>query len=297
MKTTKLFLALISSISILMTSCSKEEALDKNSVFVDSEIEMNALDKYIEREYRKPYNIQITYKYVDIESDLRYNLSPAEYESSIRMVKLIKYLAIEPYDDVTGGTEFIRTYFPKVLNFIGSNAYNNNGTRILGTAEGGRKITMFNLNSLNATTGVNATFLRNEFFHTIHHEFAHILHQTKPYTPAFNQISGTKYTADEWNVAYNSTTAVAAGFITPYASKAADEDFVEIIAHYITFTPAQWNTRINLGGNAGRDIILQKFEIIRTYLQESWNIDIDAVRDNYLERQANLANFDQLNID
>src|SRR5690606_29879478 len=132
-----------------------------------------------EKNYTEPYNIGLIYKYVDGESDMNYNLSPASYESSLRMTVLFKYLGIEPYDKITGSTDFIRAYFPKVLSYIGSPAYRNNGTMVLGTAEGGRKITMYNLNDLVNVEDDDIDFLNYYYFHTIHHEFAHILNQTR----------------------------------------------------------------------------------------------------------------------
>jgi len=285
----------------LSVSCSKEK-LDSNSIFVDSSIALNELDKYVEREYTKPYNIAVIYKYVDKESDMNYNLSPANYESSIRMTRLIQYLAIEAYDKVTGSKDFIHAYFPKILNYIGSPAYNNNGTIVLGTAEGGRKISIYNLNQLTAANSTNAALLRERYFHTIHHEFAHILNQNKPFSINFNQISSKEYVNDAWNTLFDTNAKAAQkGFISPYAGKEANEDFVELIAFYVTLTPAQWNARINAGGTgaagvAGRNIILNKFGIVKEYMLNSWGIDLDILRDEVLERTAALKDFDQLNI-
>jgi len=298
MKTTvKTLLALALTFGGLW-SCS-EDKLDPNSIFVDADISQTQLEKYIEREYTQPYNIGILYKYVDNESDLRYNLSPASYESAVRMTRLVKHFCIEPYDEVTGGKEFISKYFPKMLNYVGSPAYNNNGTMIIGTAEGGKKITLFNLNQLpNRSTDV--TYLLDMYFHTVYHEFAHIFHQTKPYSPSFTEISGTEYVQDQWNVEYSTATALRAGFISPYASKDANEDFVELIAFYATLSQAQWNARLAAAGanNApGRAIIEQKFDIVRNYMDVSWGIDLDALRDNIQDRLANLSTFDQTNID
>ncbi len=279
----------------LLSACS-EEKLDPTSIFVDSEIELNVLDNYISTEFTTPYNIAILYKYIDMESDMRYNLSPASYEASVRTTRLIQYLAIEPYNEVTGSTEFISRYFPKILNYIGSPAYNNNGTVVLGTAEGGRKITMFDLNRLPQNAG-NVDYLVDRYFHTIHHEFAHIFHQTKPFTPAFNQISGNRYVQDQWNVEFSNTTALQAGFISPYASKDPNEDFVEILSFYITLTPAAWSQRMTTAGTSGSSLIEQKLEIIRSYMQDSWDIDIDVLRDNILGRLENFSSFDQTNIE
>jgi len=296
MKKTIKFLFLSTFTLLAFSACSEDE-LDPNSIFVDSEIALTPLEKYIEREYTKPYNISILYKYVDIESNMNYNLSPATYDASVRMTKLMQYLAIEPYDEVTGSKVFIRNYFPKILNYVGSPAYNNNGTMVLGTAEGGRKITLFNLNALTPARAVDKDYLLNMYFRTIHHEFAHIFHQTKPYSASFKQISGTDYVQDQWNVEFNNTTALQAGFISPYASKDANEDFVELISFYILLTEAEWNARMTTAGANGRAIINEKFDIVRNYMDVSWGIDLDELRDNIQGRLDNLASFDQTTID
>ncbi|MFD2598035.1 putative zinc-binding metallopeptidase [Sphingobacterium corticis] len=287
------------ALAISVTSSCSDEQLDPNSVFVDSPIELTAMDRYIEREYTKPYNISLLYKYVDMESNMNFTLTPASLENSIRLARIIKYLAIDPYDELMGNKEFIGTYFPKVLNFIGSNAYNNNGTRIIGTAEGGRKITMFNVNSIGGMAN-NVATIQSEYIHTIHHEFAHIFHQTKPYSPTFNQISAANYIQDQWNVEFPGTAAglqaaLTKGFISQYASKDPDEDFVELIAFYVNLTPAQWEARLASAGT-GRAIIEQKFDIVRNYLQVSWNFNITNLRTIVQRNIANFGSFDQLNI-
>ena len=49
---------------------------------------------------------------------------------------------------------------------------------VLGTAEGGKKITLYNVNDLNVKK-INIEKLNNYYFETMHHEFAHILHQKR----------------------------------------------------------------------------------------------------------------------
>lgn len=282
--------------SMLLFSCS-EEKLNPESIFVDQKVERNELDSYIDQKYTKDYNIAILYKFVEKESDLDYNLSPASYESSVRMTKLLYHLGIEPYDKITGSKDFIRKYFPKLLNYIGSAAYRNNGTFVLGTAEGGVKITLYLLNELNAQTGKNIAFLNEYYFHTMHHEFAHILHQTKGYPASFEQITGASYVSDAWSDIYEEDAdAAAEGFVSPYASKEPNEDFVETYSYYITLSPAQWNQRISSGGAEGKALIEAKLDIVRTYFQNVWNIDLDELRDEILARQADLPNFDQTSL-
>lgn len=297
MKFSKFYLVLFAS-ALVMGSCKKEK-LDSNSVFVDSTIEKNPLDNYIYTKFVLDYNIDILYKYVDRESDQNYNLIPASYNSSIRLTKLFKYLGFEPYDDVTGSKAFIKRYFPKLINYIGEAAYRNNGTKILGTAEGARKITLYEVNRLNATTGANADYLTDSYFHTVHHEFQHILNQTTEFPTSFRTISGTGYVDDVWNTTYTTTgAAVAAGFISPYASSSDKEDFAELYSFYITLSATQFNALLNATGStaAGRTIINNKLVAVKNYMLSVWNIDMDVLRANIVNRKANLATFDQTSL-
>jgi len=296
MKMLTKYIFILSVITLFITVSCKEDKLDPNSVFVNSPIPQSEFDLWLQKNFVSNYNIEVLYKYVDIESDMDYNLSPASYENSVRLAKLIKYLALEPYDEITGSKEFIKMNFPKMLNFIGSGAYNNNGTFILGTAEGGRKITMFLVNEI-AENAEDIRFLNEFFFKTIHHEFGHILNQNKPYAVSFRIISEGKYIQDSWNSNWASeAAAISAGFISPYASKAHTEDFVEILSTYITNSNTEWTNILNRGSAAGRDIINSKLIIVKDYMLQSWNIDLDKLRNNIIARQNNLSNFDQLSL-
>ncbi|MND85187.1 hypothetical protein D3C80_771030 [compost metagenome] len=131
----------------------------------------------------------------------------------------------------------------------------------------------------------------------MHHEFGHILHQTKGYPASFEQITGARYVSDSWSDIYeNDADAAALGFVSPYASKEPNEDFVETYSYYITLSPTQWNQRISSGGAEGKALIEAKLDIVRTYFQNVWNIDLDELRDEILARQADLPNFDQTSL-
>lgn len=126
---------------------------------------------------------------------------------------------------------------------------------VLGTAEGGLKITLYNVNELDVNNP-NIDFLNTWFFKTMHHEFAHILHQTKNYSTDFNLIS-TDYQGPSWLNLESDEIANTMGFITRYASFSPDEDFVEIISNYITHDADYWENVLNNGGALGK-IKLQK---------------------------------------
>lgn len=39
-------------------------------------------------ELHKPYNIDLKYKFDDVESDMKYNVTPADYDKSVALAKL-----------------------------------------------------------------------------------------------------------------------------------------------------------------------------------------------------------------
>jgi len=276
--------------AFLIVSCG-EEKLDPNSQILDSNVEMNEFDEWLVDNYVTPYNIEFIYRMEYIESDMNYYLVPAQYEKSVQIAKLMIHLCLQAYDEVTGDKEFIRTYFPKMIHIIGSAAYRNNGTMVLGTAEGGLKITLYMINSLQ----LDPDYLNEYYFHTMHHEFAHILHQTKPYSSDFEMISGTEYVKDTWNDAFKSDAdAQQHGFITPYAASEANEDFVELLSTYITNTPKFWSDMLTTAGKDGAAIIEQKFDIVYNYMKNTWGIDLNDLRDVILKRQGEI---DQLDLD
>ena len=194
----------------VLASCSKEK-LDQKSIFDTDSPERGAFDTWLLLNYVEPYNIQFNYKYIDHESDNNYNLVPAEYDKAVAMAKLTKYLWIDSYNELLGDT-FIKTYCPRMIQLIGSKAFNNQGSVVLGTAEGGLKITLYNINGLNPSSP-SIDFLNEWFFKTMHHEFAHILHQTKNYSTDFNLIS-TDYQGPSWLNLESDAVANKMGYVT-----------------------------------------------------------------------------------
>lgn len=250
----------------------------------------NDFDKWIYENYTKPYNIRLMYRFEDKESDMDYNVVPADYKKSVALAKLVKFLWLDVYDEVAGH-DFIAKYCPKIMHFIGSPEYEASSSSIvLGTAEGGMKITMFNINAIDINNP-DINFLNYWFFKTMHHEFAHILHQTKFYTTDFISISDGKYNGPGW-VNVNDADARKAGFITAYGSSAVDEDFVETLANYVIYGDEAWNEMLAEGGDEGKAIILQKLAIVRDYMKESWNIDLDLLRQRVQEKQAQVKDLD-----
>lgn len=277
-------------------SCRNVNDLDPNSVITVDKVDYTPFDYWLEANFVNPYNIQIKYRFEEIESDMNYYSVPAQYEYSIVLAHLVKYLCVEAYDEA-GGIEFTRANFPKLFFFIGDWEYKNNGTYILGTAAGGRKIKLCGVNYLGDYLG-DFTQLSDKYFKTVHHEFTHILNQNKPMPTAFQFVTGDSYIADEWNVAPYNTGYLGRGFITSYAQHSHGEDFAEMVSHYVCYSSELWDSWMEQARQEAEeagleadpvDLINTKLDLVRSYMKESYGIDIDALHNAVQTRQANIA--------
>ena len=295
MKRYILHTAILAAALAALCSCIKDE-MDPESVITVSQTKKNDFDRWLETNFLLPYNIDFKYRYEMNESDMDFFTIPADYEYSIVMAHLVKYLCVETYDEVAG-ISFTRSYFPKMFFLTGEWEYRNNGTIILGTAEGGKKIFLAGVNLLQQTlekgygdyAGDPVESLNHYFIKTIHHEFTHILNQTIDYPVDFAMITGTKYVADSWSDAPYNKEYLQNGFITDYAQHSDSEDFAEMLSEYITHDQQWWDIQIDKAGEKGY-LINAKLDIVRSYMQDSYNIDIDVLRATVLRRQQDVFN-------
>ena len=150
---------------VFLTSCN-EDALSDNSIFDTETPERNEFDNWLLTEYVDPYNINFKYRFEDKESDQQYNLVPAEYGKSVALAKLVKFLWLQSYEELMDDNgEFIKTYCPKIITLIGSKAYNpDSHSVVLGTAEGGLKVVLYNVNELD-TENPDVEILNEWYFY------------------------------------------------------------------------------------------------------------------------------------
>ncbi|MBR1547611.1 MAG: putative zinc-binding metallopeptidase [Prevotella sp.] len=279
-----------------LTSCDKDEIKSESVITVDSYVQ-NDFDKWLEANYVNPYNIAFKYRYEEIESDYNYYTVPAQMEESVIMAHLVKYLCIETYNEVAG-IEFTRKNFPKMFYLIGTWEFRNNGSFILGTAEGGKKILLAGINELSTHLG-SAEELNFYYIKTIHHEFTHILNQTQDFPTSFREVTGASYVSDSQFSEPFVSVYLSRGFISAYAQTNAVEDFAEMMSEYVTHTPEWWEAQLKAADTmyaddinqteTGRSLIEQKLDIVRAYMSDTWNIDMDELRDCILRRQANIT--------
>ena len=287
MKKYLLFIFLFVAAGMTLSSCS-DDKLNGESVINPEQKKQTPFDKWLKVNYVEPYNIEFLWRYDDKETDHNYYNIPADYNAAIKLAHIVKYTCIEAYDRVAG-INFTRQYFPKMLYTTGEFEYNNNNTIILGTAEGGKKIYLAGTNHLDKFLG-SVENLNTYYLKTIHHEFMHILNQTKPYDTAYDQITGSTYLSDDWSGKSGATGYLKRGYITVYSQKEGREDIAEMLSTYVTNPQSWWDTQMAAAGTEGAALIQKKLDIVRTYMKTEWNVDIDVLRKEILRREGDVVN-------
>lgn len=307
MKTKHILFALLAVATMALTACSSDDDPDTGiSVIKDTQTPENALDRWLYKNYVIPYNVELRYRWEDNETSMDYILVPPKMKNAIRMARLLKYICFDSFDEVTGSTLFIRSYFPKLVHLVGNPGWNSNGSTTLGSSEGGYKINLWYVNHLgdflydeNWQPKDSVIYDREElnktYFHTIIHEFGHTFHQKVAYTNEFNQMTGTHYLGGMWTSEFASETdpqIYALGFVTAYASYSADEDFAETFSSYVCDSDEEFQAKLDKAGTSGRMKINQKLRIVKAYFKENWKLDIEALHNAVQRREGSLKDFD-----
>lgn len=303
-------LLLFAAFGLSFISCSTDD-VNNESIFksdLEKTEELSDFDAWLKNNYLEPYNIKLMYRYVDNESDRRYNVIPADYNKAKALAILVKQMWLDAYTEVMGA-DFLKTYAPRIIQLTGSYKYQQNesgesGGVIMGTAEGGLKVMLYGVNLMDidkpyinvdnpySDKWSSTVFdMNHQFFHTMHHEFCHILTQKKEYSTEFRAISAADYHATDW-VNVKDSEAASEGFVTGYASGEYNEDFAEIYATYVTMKPEAWQMIIDNAGEEGAAIINQKLDILRNYFNTSWHLDIDELRTVILRRSNEVLSLD-----
>ena len=269
-----------------LASCKEDKFTE--SIFIDPVEDKDAytveFDKWLYDHYTAPYNVEFRYRLDDNATDPNYNVVPVSMGMADTIAHLALYLWYDVYDSVAPAG-FLKENGPRIIQLIGSAMINaSQGTEKLGQAEGGIKITLMKINKMETN---NIEQLNEYIFKTMHHEFSHILHQQKTYPKEFGLINPEDYDPNRWQDRAD-TTAWQLGFVSPYGSSQTREDFVETIANYIVKPDTTWNYMIEKAGSVGGPIIIQKLEMCRTWLDEKWQIDLDAMHAEVQKRQSNL---------
>ena len=285
-------LALLLSVGAI-SSCSKDTPSGA-TIFPTTPVARNTFERWLLKNYTNPYNIDFQYKLKDGETDLTYNLVPADSAKTAKLAMITKFLWFDAYNEVVG-PDFLKESAPRIIVAVGSSAYTRQRTEVVGSAEGGYKVTLNKINALTDELLHDYSAMTEYYFHTMHHEFTHILTQLRDYSTDFRTVSAGKYTSTGW-VNVDDSKSAKMGFVTGYASSEYNEDFAETFSTYVTFTDEMWNKLLDSGvadkDTSGRDAILKKLEILRVYFKERWGVDIDKLRTIVLRRSQEAAKLD-----
>lgn len=283
-----LFCALTMAL-IAFVSCSEDKPTGE-TIFPTTPVQRNAFEQWVLKNYTYPYNVELQYKLSDKETDFTYTLTPADSAKAAQLAMLVKYMWFDVYNEVLG-QNFVKESAPRVIQMIGSSAYTRQQTEVVGTAEGGYNVTLYKVNALTPELITDYGSLRDFYFHTMHHEFTHILNQKKPYDTEYDRISEGRYVSGNW---YRTSAREAhrAGFVSPYAMDQGREDFAEMLSYYVTLSDDEWNAILRDAGTSGANTINQKLTMVKSYMQEEWNVNLDDIKTVVLRRSGQIAKLD-----
>jgi len=275
-----------------MASCHKPDDLGDVSKIPglggDSSV-TTPIDQWIYDTLTVPFNISAKYRWDQFELELNKSLTPPSESKIIPTLSAVKKVWIDTYI-AEAGSNFMKTLIPKFFVLVGSASWNTDGTITLGTAEGGRKIVLYVLNDFRTKSMPGYvpadSFNIKQMFHTIEHEFGHILHQNVLYPPSFKTIGVGFYTSNWNNV--SDKEANSEGFVTAYSMSAPDEDFVEMISIMLTEGRAGFENIVNsippgttpdnVTQAQAQSRLRQKEAIVVSYFKDVWNINFYSLQ-------------------
>lgn len=287
MKLLKFSFAIIMA-SSLFVSCKKEDPLgplENIPGLGGDEWVQTGIDKWIYDTLTVPYNIGVKYKWDQGEIDQDKTLVPPAESQIIPVMDAINKVWIRTYVS-QAGLPFFKIISPKFFILVGSPAYDR-GSIKLGTAEGGRKVVLYDINNFRIkgmpgyNPGVDTPGVI-QMFHTIQHEFAHILDQNVRVPLTFSTSSANSYTSDWLNVTPDE--AHNEGFITQYSISSRDDDWAEMLATLLVNGKSYFDNYVNsidpanvtatgTTGAQARQRLRDKEAALVTYFEQAWHID------------------------
>ncbi|MEN7550346.1 putative zinc-binding metallopeptidase [Rapidithrix thailandica] len=283
----KKFMLLLGSLMLIWASCEDpyNDELNLDQLNFGESLPKTELDNWLYENFTSPYNIEVKYRWDASETDVDYTLVPPKPEKVTEVMTLVKEAWIAPYMKIAGAG-FFNSYSPKQFVLLGSAKYNPGGTITLGTAEGGRKVVLYVVNDFDLGSREHIKHV----MHTVHHEFAHILHQNILYPSEFKLITPGDYSSSDWDE-FSDAEARRMGFITNYAMASPDEDFVEMLSTMLVEGHCGYEnilSAIQVRGSDGEvdeeatnkavENIRKKEQIVINYLKETYNIDFEDLQ-------------------
>lgn len=265
---------------VLIWSCSDKDIPSDKSILVSKgalSAGVTEIDQFIRDRLTDPYNMDVKYLFDQNELESNKYLIPPRTDVVLPYLRALIKIWVKPYER-RGGTEFIKKYAIKRFVLVGGKNLNpSTGTKILGQAEGGKKVVIYELDDFPKAIKNKDRSALKQYFHTLHHEFGHILNQNKD----FDRESFIAVTPGDFTGAWFNRTpkqALDLGFITPYSAFNEDENFVEIMATLFTNSAEEYQGILDQASEEGRKKLEKKTTMVKSYLKNKWNIDADRLQ-------------------
>ena len=256
-----------------LISCSNDDQVGESQLDY-TEPAKTALDNWIGINYLNPYNINVQYKWNQNTVDNSRYLFPPLIDKVQPALEIVQKIWLDSYKTI-GGEDFVKKIAPREIVLIGGVNLNSVGTRTLGLAEGGQRVTLFETDYIDKTDRANI----QEFIHTIQHEYIHILNQNKPFDEkAWAVITPVGYTADWYN--YEIPESNEIGFITSYARSNINEDFAETASMILVYSKAEYAAFLNnIVSDSAYFALIAKEALVVKYFKDAFDMDFYALRD------------------
>lgn len=295
-------------LSFWLMSCSDDEST--NYVPESKEPSVDEINIYFQENFQDKYGSAVRWQWIDKYVDINYIVAPAMRKVLIPTGEMIRRFWIEPFilESKKSG-EFIRKHFPPEIVCVGSELRNADGTRTLGYADAGVRITLTELNYFDLS---NKEWVIQQL-HTMHHEFSHIIHQTYKMPNGFNKITENNYTGQAWKDIYANAQneligkgiespkeaevdsvaqnmAIQRGMLTPYGTSSEFEDFAEVVSLYLLTDPVVFDQTYILSDpkrtflDEGKANIDKKLALVKEYYMSNFSIDLTHLREIILQR-------------
>lgn len=276
----------------LLLSCSNEDITPYQR---EPEVELtDEVDKWFYENLQQPYNCVVRWKWDDNYVSINYYVTPPRKDIMIPVGEMIKTFWVEPFIEA-GGEDFIIEHFPPEIVCVGSPLYNSDGTITAGYADSGVRITLTELNNYDLH---DESWVLSQL-QTIHHEFTHIVHQRHGLPEGWEVLSEEFYTGNSW-INLEEDEAIARGMVSNYATSSKYEDFADFVGIFLTTDETTFTSKyLTLmdetssdydGLNAGREILLTKYDLMINYYKSNFGIDIVELRDIILQRMEDNIN-------
>ena len=277
------FIAIITG-AVLFAACAHEDQPTESQLDY-SVPNKTELDTWLTDSFLDPYNIKVYYEWNQNLVDNNRYLYPPAVENVESAMEVVKRIWIDSYTTI-GGADFVKKIAPREFVLVGGTNLNTTGTITLGLAEGGQRVTLFQVDYLNRNSRADVT----EFIHTIQHEYVHILNQTKPFdVQAWAKLTPSGYTSS-WYIQPTATSR-SLGFITSYARLNVYEDFAETASTILTSSKAEYDAILASVTDATAKANLRKKEaIVVQYYKDAFNINFYALRDEAQKNTTEVVN-------